>query len=151
MAGIYFSAVTDEHLTTLATKTLLQIKAPDHQRVLVHGVHVSFKGITPTDAPIKVDVLRQTTAGTMTSLTPVKTSDLSSVGEAIQTTAQQNATAEPTPGEVLWSREIPGQFGQTEYFPFNEPKHVPGGTYLGLRVTNGGTSINAIAQFDCQE
>jgi len=151
MAGIKFSAVTGENLTTTSAKTLLQIVAPANQRVLVKGVSVSFKGITPTDPPIKVDVLRQTTAGTMSALTCAKRSDSSATAETVQTTAQQNATAEPTAGDVLWSRETPGQFGQTEYFPFDDPIHVPGGTRLGLRVTNGGTSINAIAQFDCEE
>ncbi len=75
MAGLRFHAKTAEVATGTALKTIMQLMAAANHRVKVKELSISFKGVSNTDAPILVEVLRQTTAGTMTALTLVKNND----------------------------------------------------------------------------
>ena len=67
MAGLKLAAVTAAIATGTAAKTLAQIIAPANHRVQLKRLEISFDGVTNTATPIKVDILRQTTAGTMSS------------------------------------------------------------------------------------
>lgn len=148
MAGVRCAAVTSEIATGTSAKTLLQITAAGNHRVLIGELSISFKGTSNTAAPIRVRVLRQTTAGTMTSLTPVKLN--SADDETIQTTAQHTATAEPTAGEVLLAEEVHPQTGYTWQAPFGRELVVPGGGRLGVEVS-AGADVNAIARVIFEE
>ena len=103
--------------------------------------------MTNTATPIKVDILRQTTAGTMSSLTPVKRGNFT---ETLQTTAQHTATAEPTAGDVLRSFYVHPQQGEVWEAPFDDPIDIPGGTRLGVRAT-ASASVNALVALDLEE
>lgn len=139
MAGVYFTCQPGEITTGTAAKTLLQIIAPTNQRLLLEHIWIDFKGIVGTDAPILVDILIQTTAGTMISLTPQKWN--ANDDETLQVTAQHTATAEPTAGAVKMSREVHPQAGFDWGYPGNpRPLVIPGGTRLGIRVTAGVTT-----------
>lgn len=158
MAGLRFTATTIELLSFTAVKTLLQILAPAAQRVEVWELAVAFKGISNTDAPILVDVLRQTSAGTPGgdggALTLVKWDN--AYAEAIQTTAQKgrsNAaawTVEPTAGDILFSQEVHPQSGYGWVAPFDTPIIIPGGGRLGIRVT-AAVSVTAVARMRGEE
>ena len=148
MAGVRFTGTTGEVSTGTSAKTILQIVAAANQRVLVREWAVSFDGIAPTDAPIFVRVLRQTTAGTMSALTLRKIA--SGDDETLQTTAQHTATAEPTAGDVLMSQQVHPQTGYTWQAPFGGELIVPGGTRLGIEVT-AGVSVNCVARMTCEE
>jgi hypothetical protein len=148
MAGVRFAAVTGEVATGTSAKTILQVVAASNQRVLVDEVAVSFKGMSATDAPILVEVLRQTTAGTMSSLTPRKLHD--GDDESLQVTAQHSATSEPTAGDVLLAQLIHPQTGYTWQAPFGRQLHVKGGGRLGVRVT-AGVSVNCVARVVAEE
>ena len=143
MSGVLFNANTGEVTTGTSAKTIIQIVAASNHRVFIKCVDVSFKGIVVTDAPIYVRVLRQTTAGTMSALTPTKGNNADD--ETLQTTAQHTATAEPTAGDVLKSREIhpqmSGRFG---------PFWMPGGTKLGVEVT-AGVSTSCVVSVEGEE
>ena len=143
MAGVRFQAVTSEVATGTAIKTILQIVAATNQRVLIDEIAISFKGTSPTDAPIWLRVLRQTTAGTMSALTPVKNNN--GDDETLQTTAQHTATAEPTAGDVLMAQEIHPQTGYTWQAPFGRQIVVKGGGRLGIEVT-AGVGVNCLAR-----
>src|SRR5438067_1781420 len=104
MAGVRFKAVTGEVATGTALKTILQVVAASNHGVLIDEWSISFTGISNTATPILVQVMRQTTAGTMSSLTPVKDPD--DTDETLQTTAQHTATAEPTASDVLFREEV---------------------------------------------
>jgi hypothetical protein len=148
MSAIQFAAVTGEVATGTAAKTLLQVVAPANQRLLIHELSVSFKGNAPTADPVLVRVLRQTTAGTMTALTPVK---LTPGSEALQSTAQHSATAEPTAGDVLLSEEVHPQGGGFLWqAPFGQALVIPGGGRLGVEVT-AGASVSAVARVRGEE
>ena len=148
MAGVGFKAVTGEIATGTSAKTLLQILAPANQRLKVKEWSISFTGVSNTGVPIKVDVLRQTTAGTMTSLTPVQGNNSDS--ETLQVTAQHTATVEPTAGDVLFSEEVHPQYGYTWQAPFGDEIPVKGGSRLAIRVT-AAASVSAIARFVGEE
>lgn len=133
MAGIRFTATTNEIPTGTAAKTLLQLAAPPNQRVLVERILVGTKGTSNTDPPGLVRVLRQTTTGSMSPLTLRKWDP--SDDETLQTTAQQNATAEPSAGDVLVTGECHPQMGWEYVCVPGAEIVVPGGTRLGIEVT----------------
>lgn len=148
MAGILCVAQTTEVALAVATvKTVVQVVAPANQRLKVKKWGVSFDGISPTAEPVQVELLRQTTAGTMSALTPVK---LVAGSETVQATAQHTATAEPTAGDILDSVEVHPQGGYVEILPFNQEIEVPGGGRLGIRCT-APAIVNARAQIMFEE
>lgn len=148
MAGVGFCAVTGAISTGTAAKTLLQLIAAANQRALLKQIEISFAGISPTAAPIKVDILRQTNAGSMSELTLVKANP--SDDETLQTTATHTSTGEPSAGNVLWSDYIHPQQGLLWQATFDTPIVVPGGTRLGIRVT-AGESVNALVSVRGEE
>lgn len=147
MSGIRATAVTGEVTTGTSTKTLVQIVAAANHKVLVRGFGIYCNGVSPTAKPLLVRVLRQTTAGTMSSLTPKKTS---SDSETLQTTAQHTASAEPTAGDVLYAFEVHPQSFYEKILPFDAPIEVPGGGRLGIDVV-AEASVGAVAMIDFEE
>lgn len=148
MSGVFFAATTAEIALSAATaKTVLQVIAPTNQRVRVRRYSVAFDGTSATAEPVQVRVLRQTSAGTMTSLTPVK---LSAGSETLQSTAQHTATAEPTAGDVLDAFEVHPQSGFDVVLPADMPIEVPGGGRIGIECTAPAT-VNVRAKFWCEE
>lgn len=150
MAGVGFQLTTARIATGTggAAKTLLQVVAPANQRVKVKRVVFTFRGVDATQPPIKVDLLTQTTAGTMSALTPTK--DPPDADETIQTTAQHTATAEPTAGTVRRTRLV-SPVAAYEFFFGEKGLLVLGGTRLGFRVTNDGTDCDCVVDADCEE
>lgn len=149
MAGVGFRVVSDEIATGTSDKTLVQVVAAANHAVLINSISISFKGTSNTAAPIEVQVVRQTTAGTMTSLSPVKSPDDSD--ETLQTTAQHTATSEPTSTDVLARELVHPQTGHT--FPFkalDKPIKIGGGDRLGVLV-NAGVDVSAVVTIDAEE
>lgn len=134
--------------TGTAAKTLLQIVAPTNQRVKIKEIGIGFHGISNTAEPILVELLRQTTAGTMTALTLIKEDD--TTPESIQSTAAHTATAEPTPGDVIRTWTIHPQTAQVYQLPIEDEIIVGGGKRYALRVTAAAT-VNADAYMRCEE
>lgn len=148
MAGCRFKGVTGQITTGTSAKTLLQLVAASNHAALIDEISISFNGTSNTAEPIKVDVLRQTSAGTMSSLTLVKDPD--DWDETMQTTAQHTATAEPTAGDVLMSEHIHAQQGYTWQAPFGREIKIGGSDRLGIRVT-APASVSAIVRVAGQE
>lgn len=141
MAGVRASITTGTVATgTGVLKTLAQIMAAANHRALIKELTITFQGVSTTGTPIPVRLLRQTTAGTMTAVTPAKLN--SGDPEAIQTTAAKNATVEPTAGTVLRQFLVHPQTGLVWQGPFGEPIPIAGGERLGVEVNNPGTDIN---------
>lgn len=138
MAGLFVRATTAQVATGTSAKTILQIVAAANHRIKIPKVSVSFEGVTPTDPPIQVVLMRQSTAGTMSSLTPVKDND--SDDETLQTTAQHTATVEPTSGDIIETKLCHPQ-GRVDFIgPFT----VKGGGRLGVVVT-ASVGIDCVA------
>lgn len=133
MAGIIGVANTAEVALAAATaKTIVQIVAASNDNVLVKEWGVYFDGVAPTAEPVQVRLLRQTTAGTMSALTPVQRK-----GPAVtlQTTAQHTATVEPTAGNVMAVREVHPQAGYQEKFAPGEEIEVTNGGRIAIECT----------------
>lgn len=149
MAGLRCAATTAEIALSAATaKTVVQITAPTNQALKVTRYSVFFDGTSTTAEPVQVRVLRQTTAGTMTSLTPLKLDDART--ETIQSTAQHTATAEPTASDVLAVAEVHPQQGYDVILPLGGEVIVKGGGRLGIECTAPAT-VNVRAQFWYEE
>jgi len=129
MSAVLIHGTTAQVATGTALKTIMQIFAAANHRIRVPVISISFEGTSATDAPIQVDIYRQTTAGTMTALTLVKDND--GDDETIQTTAQHTATVEPTKTDLLTSRLVHPQ-GRADFGPFI----VKGGGRIAIMVTS---------------
>lgn len=81
------------------TKTIVQVVPGTNTPVRVVEIGVSFNGVTTTDVPVLVQLLRQTTAGTSSALTFV--ADQESSGKSVVATGLKTFTAEPTTGNIL--------------------------------------------------
>jgi len=148
MAGIFGSAITAEIALTAATaKTVLQLKAPTNHRVKILGWGVFFDGISATAEPVVVRVLRQTTTGTMSALTP---GQVIPVAETILTTAAHTATAEPTASTLVESIECHPQGGYEKTYNQGQEPVIAGGGYVGIEC-NAPAGVNVTAKFFFEE
>lgn len=148
MAGIKVIAQTSEVALGIATtKTVLQIVAPTNQKLVVKSWDVSFDGISATEAPVQVELVRQTDAGTMSALTPVKKVPTS---ETIQSTAQHTATAEPALGDILSSKEVHPQTGYEKIYMPGDEVIVGGAGRLAIRCT-APAAVNVRANIEYEE
>ena len=133
MAGVRFHAPSAEvSLSAGVAKTVLQIVATANHRSVIRSFSVHGKGIVSTDTPMRVRVLRQTTAGTMSAGTVVKNDDSDS--ETLQTSSQINASAEPTAGDVIDVFEVHPQTGLIVMLPPGDEIQVRGGQRVGFEV-----------------
>lgn len=149
MAGVRGTATTGAVALAAATaKTVNQLVAAANHRVGVKGFSVAFDGASPTAVPVKVELVRQSTAGTSSALTPVKKNEADD--ETLQTTARHTATVEPTTSDVVETIYVHPQGNFKQYYPLGEEVWVMGGNRLGIRVTAPAT-VNVIAQFDFEE
>lgn len=149
MARIRTTTTTEGEiaLTAATAKTILQVVAPTNQRLALCGFSVSFDGTSSAAEPVQVEILRQTTAGTMSSATPC----MDGVGsETVQTTAQKTATAEPTAGNILRRYDIHPQTGLAVAFGPDEEILIPGGGRLGIRCT-APASVNVTGYITVEE
>jgi|WetSurSiteA1Bulk_404760.scaffolds.fasta_scaffold28621_2 hypothetical protein len=151
MAGIIGIARTNEVALAASTaKTVLQLAAPANQRLKIMRWGLYFDGVSASDAPVYVRLLRQTSAGTMSSLSIVKND--ASIPETLQATAFHTATGtEPTASDVIDSINIHPQGGGYEViFPVGQEVIVSGGGRLGIECT-AGASVNVTSKMVYEE
>jgi len=134
MSGLHGVLTNVGATSGTAAKTLLQLIAPANQGIAITKVAISFRGVNNTHAPITVELLRQTTAGTVTSATPVRREGHQN--STLQATGGKNASAEPTPGDVLEVWDVHPQTGLDYIIPDQAPITIGPGGRLGLRVTS---------------
>lgn len=147
MAGILASAQTGEVASGTSKKTIFQLVAAANHRVKIKEISVSFKGTSGSSTPVLVQVLRQSTAGTMSALMPKKFNEADD--ETLQTTGQHTATVEPTGADEVMGEEIHPQGGWTWQAPFGGEIVVKGGDRLGIAVTAAEShTVKARAVFE---
>ena len=141
MAGVVAHVNSGEvALVANTAKSILQIKAPANQRVVVKGVRLFGKAPAGgTGVPVKIRMTRSTANfGTFSAATPGKND--SSDSETLQATAGANATVEPTtPTDTGLIWEVPDQSGIIEFSPPGLEIRIPGGTALNIECTSTGT------------
>jgi hypothetical protein len=147
MAGLLIGAQTGEIAFTLATGTitLAQVVAAASHRVVIHAITVSFKGISATEVPLRIQIIRQTTAGTMSALTVQKLN----VGdnETVQTTALHTSTAAPTDDVIYASAYVHPQRSMT----FTGPWVIVGGDRLGVKILSPAQNGTCVVSFRGEE
>lgn len=131
----YGIQVTGEALAAATVETLLQVVAGASKPVRISRWGVSFNGVDVTDQPVRVELLRLTSAGTSSAFTPVK---LDPNSEASMAAARTAHTAEPTAGDVLAVYYVsPAGGGIVEVYspgyPDERPIVAPNGR-LGIRL-----------------
>jgi len=149
MAALTAVAVTAEVALVAATaRTVLQLVAPTNHALKVLGWSVSFDGISSVAEPVVCTLIRQTTAGTMTALTPVKLD--SGRDETIQATAQHTATAEPTDSDVLARRNVHPQAGYEVIYPPGQEPIVGTAGRIAVKCT-APAGVNVVAEIRFEE
>ena len=132
MAGkIGVVSTTEVALAAATAKTIVQLIAPTNYSLKIKEWGVYFDGISTTAEPVQVRLLKQTTAGTMSSLTPA----LRKGSAAVQSTAQHTATVEPTAAAVMAVREVHPQSGYQEKFAFGDEIELLSAERIGIECT----------------
>jgi len=146
MAGLLCSVKSGAvAYSAAATKTALILTAPTNQRLLVVQFGMTTDLSSPTAVPGILTIYRATTAGTFTSVTPVR---ISAGSETPQATAGANASAEPTKGDVL--RQIHLDRGFYEARAIDLRLSVPGGTRLAFEIYTP-SAINVLSWLEYEE
>jgi hypothetical protein len=128
MSAVIVVANTAEVALTAATaKTIIQVASVAHRPIKVKEWGVFFDGVSVTEAPVQVRLIRQSTAGTMSALTPI---ERTITGVTIQETCLHTATVEPTLVSCVAAREVHPQSGYQEKFSFGD-EIVVGGAAIG--------------------
>lgn len=158
MAAFQFDVtLTDYALAATTQTTALQIIAASTNKVRVGGVgesrqsmiEVSFDGVTPTNKPVLLEILRQTTSigGTPTTVTPVKRRN----GESgtLQTTARKKTNSgdsEPTASDIyaVYRLHPQGRHVLPDQFIIEQ------GDRLGFRL-NATDAVNVSIKVPCEE
>jgi hypothetical protein len=137
MAGVQWACAV-EVTTATSTLTLLQLITTAHRRNRINRVTITGKGISGADAPVTVEVLDQSTAGTSGgSGTVAKQSP--NDPETLGITAGITYSAEPTAGNIRASGNVHPQSGITFTFPQGIRDCFVGGSgvaRLGIRVVS---------------
>ncbi len=128
-------------LVSATLKTVIQLTTPANHRIKILGWGVYFDGTTSAAEPVVVSLVRQTSTGTMTPVTPVKRDP--SVSETILTTAAINASVEPTTTDIIESKEVHPQSGYEKIYPFSQEIIIGGSGRVGIICTAPNT-VNVI-------
>lgn len=134
--------VSGEAVAANVVETIVQGVASASKSIELVRWSVSFNGSVVTDAPVLVELLRLTSAGTSAAFTPVK---LNPADDAPLLTARTSHTAEPVAGEVLEKLYISpaGGMAYVQYAPDERVKVAASGR-LGIRVL-GVNAVNVSA------
>lgn len=140
--GLYVVYAQNEALAA-AAETMIQIVAPSTHRLEIVRWSVALDGVTASNVPGDVELLRQTTAGTASAFTPKK---LDEADPAPQATAQTIFTAEPTAGDILdvWHLTPNGGALEVVYDEGYRPIVAASGR-IGLRATFAN-AVNVMAK-----
>lgn len=144
----YFSInVTGEAIAASTVETILQVVASANKRVKVVRWGVSFNGADATKSPVRVELIRLTSAGTSSAYTPKKINEGSDAPMAAGRTAH---TAEPTAGDVLEVHYItPAGGNLIETYTLDEAPVVAASGRLGIRVLSSDAwNVNAFLIFE---
>jgi hypothetical protein len=150
MAGLRVTAENSAAVALVgaAVKTVIQLNAPAQQRIKIQRIGLFFDGASTTAVPVVCRLIIATTAGTNTALTLNKI--VSSDTETIQTTAGENASAEPTKTTLLDQWLIHPQMGLDLTYAFGQEKVIVGGGRVALDC-NAPANVNVRAKIDFEE
>lgn len=134
--------VSGEALAAATAETIIQGVASANKSIELVRWGISFAGTTLTDAPVLVELLRLTSAGTSAAFTPIK---LDPASDAPLMTARSSHTAEPVAGEVIEKYYVSPAGGSIILqYAYDERIRVAPNGRLGIRVL-ANNAVNASA------
>ncbi len=146
---VYRILTGDQSLTAATAKTVAQLVTGATRRAKILTVETAFSSVTSTEAPVLIELLLQTTAGTMSAATPAI---VDQADPAAISTAQITATAEPTASTILWAERVTPVGGTAVFvFPRDEQITMAVSTRVGLRMTSAASQSNVRAVVTFQE
>lgn len=145
-----YTVVSDEQALAAATaETLLQAVTGATRRLKISGFSLSGASVTSSEAPMLIEFLLQTTAGTASAQTP---EPLDRADPAAIFTAQKNFTAEPTAGAVLRRLKMTPVGGTIIYhFPERMEIVMPVSSRVGFRVTSPSAQSGVVGELFAEE
>lgn len=143
MSGVNFRVRTDPIATGTSAKTILQIVAAANHGVILKSWSIEFAGTSNTAAPIRVDILRQTDAGTMGTSASTIVKDPDDTDETLQTTRQDTSSSEPSAGGILETHYVHPQTGLGWSYSSDSRIKIGGGDRVGWRVT-AAADVNCV-------
>lgn len=145
----YLVRETAQALVAATVETLVQVTAPATRRLQIMRWGISFNGVTATDVPVQVDLLRQTTAGTASAFTPLK---IEEADPAALAAAARAFTAEPTPGDVIESHFVTPNGGLfVVQYGLDERPFVAASGRIAIRANAPTSAVTADAFIVWQE
>lgn len=134
--------VSGEAIAASIAETVIQGVASGSKSIDLVRWGISFNGAVVTDAPVLVELMRFTSAGTSSAFTPVK---LDPASDPPLLTGRTSHTAEPTPAEVIEKYYVsPAAGGLVLQYAPDERVRVPVNGRLGIRVL-ATNAVNASA------
>lgn len=139
----------DISLVAATAKTAIQVITPATRKAKIEQITVSFASVTSTHTPVLVELLLQTTAGTVTAATPAP---LTASDPAALCTAGVNATAEPTASTVLRAFRVTPIGGTAIIFlPPGQEIEMSISTRVGVRLTAADAQSSVRVEVQIQE
>lgn len=138
----YVASTGSIALAASTDQTLLQIASPSDLRGRLLGFSVSFDGVDPSELPILVTLVRQTSAGTGDPITPAP---IDVDAPAAQFTAEKAHTSEPSTSVILGSWFVTPVGGLVMMtYALDEAPIIDVSSRLALKAEPGNT-VNAAA------
>ena len=137
MAVVQVTASVEFNFTT-GPQTGMQLLAAANHKVKITEIGISGQGVSNTDAPLNVQLLRQTTSGTCSASTEVLLD--ADAGVTIQTVATEDCSSEPTAGDILHRWFIHPQAGMVWVPPPGTEPIISTIARLGVRILDTPTA-----------
>lgn len=147
MAATNFNvAATSVALVAGTPKSVLSLIAAANINLILKSLSIGFNGVSGTEEPALVELVRFASDGTGTSVTPIVT-DLS--GATVQATSKHTYTVEPTTATILGQWKIHTQ--SSLILPFYGNVILPKASVTCLRVTKLTNNGNCWAVLHAEE
>lgn len=140
----------DVSLVAATAKTVLAWINGATRRSRVLEINVGFNSQTSTDAAVLLELVRFTTDGTGTAVTPAAsdTGNPAAIG-----TSKYNYSVEPTTATVVWVQRITPQQGGTMVYqiPMTRERVCPISNLIALRMTAAQAQSGVRATMQVEE
>lgn len=144
----FTGATTAEVACTTALKTIASLTNAANIRLAIRGWSINFDGVSSTAGSAEVQLVIHSSSGTFSAMTLSK--DLRGTTEAIGTSGNFNASAEPSVSAILRSYEINQMTGYERAFAPDEEIVLAGGERFGVQV-RASSAVNVHAFINAEE
>jgi hypothetical protein len=149
MARLRFAlATTAEVALTTSLKTVASLTNTADRRVAIRGFSVAFDGVSSTAGCAEVQLVIHSSSGTFSAATLAK--DVRGTTEALNTSGNFNASAEPSVTTIIRSYNVNAMTGYERAFAQDEEIELAGGDRFGLLI-RASSAVNCHAMIAAEE